>query len=131
MYSAITNRRSISLLIAIAGVIWSGPTHTPTTTTRENSGAPSMMLSITPGTPTHSNITGCLGLAPSASPSRHACHHPTGQALELLAGANGKLERGGHVGELAAPLHDGVGRLVGRVHHDIGAAGAREPSAPR
>ena len=37
-----------------------------------------MMLSITPGTPTHSKITGYFGVAPSVSPSRHMCHQPTG-----------------------------------------------------
>ena len=35
--------------------------HTPTTTTREKSGAPAMISSITPGTPTHSKITGLFG----------------------------------------------------------------------
>ena len=52
---------------------------TPVTTTRDSSGAPSMMLSITPGRPTHSKITGRLGPAPSASPSRQICHHPIGR----------------------------------------------------
>ncbi len=57
-----TKRRSISLLIAIEGRIRSAPMHTPTTTTRENSGAPAMISSITPGTPTHSKTTGRFGL---------------------------------------------------------------------
>ncbi len=36
---------------------------TPTTTTRENSGALAMMPSIIPGTPTHSKMTGRFGVA--------------------------------------------------------------------
>jgi len=53
-----TNRRSISLPFASAGRSLSSPMHTPTTTTREFNGAAPMMPSITPGTPTHSKITG-------------------------------------------------------------------------
>lgn len=49
---------------------------TPTTTTRENSGALAMMPSIIPGTPTHSKMTGRFGVAaPAASAARQRCHH--------------------------------------------------------
>src|SRR4051812_13594339 len=58
----------------MAGRNRSAPMHTPTTTTRENIGAPVMMSSITPGTPTHSKITGGFGLAPPPPPA--APHTP-------------------------------------------------------
>ena len=64
-------------------MIWSVPTQTPTTTTRENIGASSMMLWITPGTPTHSKMTGCLGSTPSRSARRNACHQPNGSLLSF------------------------------------------------
>ena len=66
------------MLIAIAGRKRSWPTHTPTTTTRDSSGALSTIDSITPGTPTHSKITGCLGPAPSFSAARQTCHQSIG-----------------------------------------------------
>ena len=44
---------------------------TPTTITRELSGAESIIASIIPGTPTHSKITGRLGeAAPMVSAAR-------------------------------------------------------------
>ena len=118
------------MLIASAGVNWSGPTQTPTTTTRENSGAPSMMLSITPGTPTHSKITGCLGRgadlvgrAPQVPPADR-------QTAELLDGADGELERRGDVVEVARSPRRGVRRVVSRVDDDVGAAALGELAAP-
>ena len=56
--------------MAIAGRILSGSMQTPTTTTREYSGALAMMPSRIPGTPTHSKTTGCFGFAPSVSATR-------------------------------------------------------------
>src|SRR3954469_8459588 len=51
--------------------------HTPTTTTREASGAAETTDSIIPGTPTHSNTTGPDGeAAPSASAARNTCCQP-------------------------------------------------------
>ena len=43
---------------------------TPTTTTFVASGAPVMTWSSRPGTPTHSNTTGCLGVVRPASSAR-------------------------------------------------------------
>lgn len=57
-----TNRRSISLLMAITGRTVSGSAQTPATTTREYSGALAMIPSRMPGTPTHSKITRALRL---------------------------------------------------------------------
>ena len=55
---------------------------TPTTTTRENSGAPAMIPSSIPGTPTHSKMTGALGVvAPTFSSARQTCHHGSGARL--------------------------------------------------
>jgi hypothetical protein len=71
------------LFIAIAGRIWSLPMQTPTTTTRENSGAPAMIPSITSGTPTHSKITGLFGFAPSISATRQTGSHGTGSRLSF------------------------------------------------
>src|SRR5438094_1619324 len=46
-----------SLLMPNIGSIASRSMHTPTTTTRAPGGADIMILSMTPGTPTHSKIT--------------------------------------------------------------------------
>ena len=56
---------------------------TPTTTTRENSGAPATISSITPGTPTHSKITGAFGPAPSRSAVRQTWCHGTGARVSF------------------------------------------------
>ena len=102
------------MLIAIAGRKRSWPTHTPTTTTRDSSGALSTIDSITPGTPTHSKITGCfgpgaelLGRAPDVPPADR-------QPTQLLARADRELERGGEVGQVPALARRGVrGVLLG------------------
>ena len=64
--------------------------HTPTTTTRENSGALAMISSITPGTPTHSKITGFFGPAPSRSAVRQTWCQGTGarRSLSMVARAS-------------------------------------------
>ena len=46
---------------------------TPTTTTRDRSGAEDTMCSIMPGTPTHSKTTGPRGVAPAFSAARITC----------------------------------------------------------
>ena len=57
--------------MAIAGRSLSSPMQTPTTTTRELSGAAPITPSIIPGTPTHSKITGRFGpAAPRESAAR-------------------------------------------------------------
>ena len=67
---------------------------TPTTTTRENSGALVMMPSMMPGTPTHSKMTGCLGFAaPAASAARQRCHQGSRSLLQLLDRADREVER--------------------------------------
>ena len=77
-----TKRSSISLLIATAGRMRSAPMQTPTTTTRENSGAQAVAPSMIPGTPTHSKMTGALGVVtPTFSNARQACHHGGGSRL--------------------------------------------------
>ena len=93
------------MLIAIAGRMASLSMHTPTTTTRENSGAPEITSSIIPGTPTHSKITGALGVAlPSRSAVRHTWRQSTsGSLAQLLDRAHGQLERLGRRGQVAWP----------------------------
>ncbi len=65
-----TKRRSISLLIPMAGRIRSGSMQTPTTITRDSRGALAMISSMMPGTPTHSKMTGRFGPAPRLSATR-------------------------------------------------------------
>ncbi len=76
-------RSSICLLTASAGRSLSAPMHTPTTTTRESSGAPAMIWSIMPGRPTHSKITGRLGAAPSFSAILHTWCQGSGTRLSF------------------------------------------------
>ncbi|MNN48013.1 hypothetical protein D3C81_1624630 [compost metagenome] len=57
--------------------------HTPTPTIRENKGAPSIICCKTPGTPTHSKITGRFGKAPNLSIMRHPCHQGKRVACNL------------------------------------------------
>jgi hypothetical protein len=68
--------------MAMAGRMVSSSMHTPTTTTRENSGASAITRSIMPGTPTHSNTTGAFGAAlPSRSAVRQTWRQSTSGTL--------------------------------------------------
>ena len=51
------------------------------------------------------------------------------EALQLLARGDGKLERGGNVGKLPAPLHGSERGVVRRVKDDVRAAGAGQRAA--
>src|SRR5579884_3844485 len=65
--------------MATAGRMVSGSMHTPATTTREPIGAVVMMDSMTPGTPTHSKMTGRLGrVTPTVSRRRRVASQGTG-----------------------------------------------------
>lgn len=66
---------------------------TPTTTTRENSGALAMMPSIIPGTPTHSKMTGRFGVARQLlrQPAKGATTQP--QPLQSFDRADCEVER--------------------------------------
>ena len=93
------------MLIAIAGRMRSGCMHTPTTTTRENSGAPVMIWSMTPGTPTHSKTTGCFGVAaPTASAAcQTRCHGTSGMRRSFSIVADGEVEDVGGRDQVAVP----------------------------
>ena len=104
---------------------------TPTTTTRENSGAPSMISSITPGTPTHSKITGCFGVAaPSLSARRHACHQPTGRRRSFSTEPTASSSAEGRSVRCPRPGAAVYGDALRRVDHDVGAARGGERAAP-
>ncbi len=106
--------------------------HTPTTTTRENNGAVAMIWSITPGTPTHSKITGLLGLAPSASAARAGPDVPPAewQPLQFLQRSDREIERRRRVAHMAAITGSVERRLACRVDDKVRAAALRQFPPP-
>src|SRR3954467_13281158 len=130
--------------MAIDGRIRSGPMHTPTTTTRDSSGAAETMESMMPGTPTHSKMTGAFGPAPSRSAAREAAGPvrpgpeplrrpedvvPPGDPAQLGHGVDEQVDRGRQRRQMTA-VAGGVGRrLDGRIDHDIRTARRRERPA--
>ena len=81
---------------------------TPTTTTRDASGAALMIWSMIPGTPTHSKTTGPLGVAPAASAARSTCPHGSiGTLRSLPIVSEREVEEVVGVGDVAALLEAG------------------------
>ena len=69
-------------------------------------------------------MTGYFGVAPSASPRRHACHQPTGSRSSFSRAPTPSLQSGRQIGQMFAALDGRVRGIVRGVDHDVRAARA-------